>query len=132
MSDPSGNQATPTDTPPNGNEQLLQNPVSLKSGRVVALKVDGTSEELEIRSPEGDLELRITLTADGPVVHLKTAKLQLEATDEVAVSCKKFSLHTTEGTSLETDGNMNLAAKGEMTTHSDEDTKITGKMIYLN
>ncbi|MGF1578723.1 MAG: hypothetical protein ACFCD0_05105 [Gemmataceae bacterium] len=134
MSDSSGNehQETPTKTRPNENELILQAPVVLKSGRVLALKVADTSEDLEIRSPDGELELRITLTADGPVVHLKAAKLQLEATDEVAVRCKKFSVHTTEATSLETEGDMHLSAKGEMTSHSDDDTKITGKMIYLN
>ena len=104
----------------------------LPSGRSVAIRVANDQEELEVRSPEGEVEVRITLTAEGPVVHLRSARLQLEATDEVKVQCRKFEVHSTEGTELKSDGNVNISAQADVNVQTGQDTRINGRMIYLN
>src|SRR5579859_547084 len=62
---------------------------NLPSGRSVVVRVDGGKEELEVRSPNGDVEVRITLTDAGPVVSVRGARLELESPDAVSVNCRR-------------------------------------------
>jgi hypothetical protein len=71
----------------------------LPSGRQVAVQAGDQGEFLEVSAPGGDLELRIELTPEGPVVRLRCARLELAAGD-VAMSCRSFDLRTTEDVRL--------------------------------
>ena len=89
----------------NMESQVLQNPVSaqlraLPSGRSVVLKVGDGGEEMEIRSPDGDVEVRITLTDQGAVVSLRGGQLQMQAADAITMNCRRLEVLTTEGTAL--------------------------------
>ncbi len=64
----------------------------LPSGRSVVVRLAGGAEELEIRSPQGAVEVRILLTDSGPVVRLSGARLELDAAETVAVSCRRFEV----------------------------------------
>jgi hypothetical protein len=107
-------------------------PRVLPSGRTVVLKVDGPNEELEIRSPEGQVELRIALTEQGPVLTLRGLRLELDAADTVAVNCRQFSLRTTEGVVLDAAGDVSLRSGKEIRLRSDGETFIDGKLLKLN
>jgi hypothetical protein len=104
---------------------------SLPSGRSVVVRVDGGREELEVRSPQGDVEVRITLTDAGPVVSLRGARLELESPDAVAVNCRKFEVNTQEGTELKSAGAVQIAAN-EMNVNTTDDIRLRGKIIHLN
>jgi hypothetical protein len=67
-------------------------PRILPSGRSVIVRLADGTEELEIRSPRGDVEVRIVLTEAGPVVRLSGARLELEAAETVAVRCRRFEV----------------------------------------
>jgi hypothetical protein len=97
---------------------------ALPSGRSVVVRVNGGSEELEVRSAEGDVEVRITLTDSGPVVSLKGARLELESPDAVAVRCRRLDIETEEAT--------RLASAGETHILSEDDIHMKGKIIRLN
>src|SRR5262245_9319633 len=73
---------------------------ALPSGRSVLLKLTGAAEELEVRSPQGDVEVRITLSDQGPVVHLRGARLELEAPDTIALNCRHLEVNTEDSTLL--------------------------------
>src|SRR5437763_1734785 len=96
---------------------------SLPSGRSVVLRL-GDAEEIEVRSPAGDVEVRITLTDAGPVVQLRGARLQLEAPESIEVKCKRLTVETTEATALHSAGEVNI--------HADGDMDLRGKMLKLN
>ena len=51
---------------------------TLPSGRVVVLRTATGREELEVRAPDGQVEVHIVLTEAGPVVRLTAARLELE------------------------------------------------------
>ncbi len=68
----------------------------LPSGRSVAVQADANGEFLEIRSPGGEIELRVALTADGPILRLSCARLELASSGEVAMNCRSFDLRTAE------------------------------------
>jgi hypothetical protein len=98
----------------------------------VVVKVEGANEELEIRSPEGQVELRIALTEQGPVLTLRGLRLELDAADTVAVNCRQFSLRTTEGVVLDAAGDVSLRSGKEIRLRSDGETFIDGKLLKLN
>ncbi|MGE3808290.1 MAG: hypothetical protein AB7K24_26820 [Gemmataceae bacterium] len=96
----------------------------LPSGRSVVVKLNDGQEELEIRSPDGAVEVQIVLTENGPVVRLQGARLELASTETVAVDCKRFEVHTSEATKLTSDG--------ELRVKTSDDIHMNGKFIRLN
>lgn len=80
----------------------------LPSGRDVILHVQQNREEIEVRSPDGMLEIRISLTESGPVVQLKGGRLEIESSDAVRVNCQKFEVNAQQGIDLKSRDNINL------------------------
>jgi len=103
----------------------------LPSGRSVVVKVDGGREELEIRSPAGDVEVRIILTENGPVVNLRGARLEMEATDAIALRCRRFEVQSKEGTELTSSGDIQITGH-ELKVRTERDIHMNGEMIRLN
>ncbi len=110
--------------PESSDGQAAPRQAALPSGRTVVLHAEGPREEIEVRSPAGQLELRIALTPEGPVLTLRGVRLQIDSTDTVAVNCRQFSLRTSDGLQLE--------AGGDMCVRSAGDAHIDGKMLLLN
>jgi hypothetical protein len=88
---------------------------ALPSGRKLALRIGSAGEEIEIRSPAGDIEVRIELTDAGPVVSLRGARLELDAAD-VAIRCHDFDVE----------------ASGEIRAQTAGDIHLNGAFIRLN
>lgn len=103
----------------------------LPSGRSVVLRVGEAPEELEIRSPRGELEVRITLTDEGPVVQLRGARVEVEAADTLAVSCRRFDLRTTETAHLSSAGDIEITGR-EMRVLTEGDVHMTGDIIHTD
>jgi hypothetical protein len=104
----------------------------LPSGRSVVLRLGPDAEAIEVRSPEGEVEVSITLTDQGPVVRLRAAQLQLQAADAVEVKCRHFAVHADASAQLQTGGDLQLGAEGDLHIKTEQDTHINGRMIYLN
>ena len=64
----------------------------LPSGRSVVLKIGDGCEDLEVRSPAGDVEVRISLTDQGAVVSLRGGQLQMESADAVTLNCRRLEV----------------------------------------
>jgi hypothetical protein len=96
---------------------------ALPSGRRLALRIGSAGEEIEIRSPAGDVEVRIALTDAGPVVSLRAARLELNAADAVAVRCRDFG--------VEASGEIKLEAN-EVRAQTEGDIHLNGAFIRLN
>ena len=103
----------------------------LPSGRSVVVRVNDSKEELEVRSPQGDVEVRITLTESGPVVSLRGARLELESPEAVSVKCRSFEVSTTEGTQLTSAGDVNITGH-ELRVKTESDIHLNGGIIRLN
>jgi hypothetical protein len=102
----------------------------LPSGRSLALRASLSGEEIEIRSPQGELDLRITLTDAGPVVSLRAARLELDA-PAVAVRCQTFAVSASSEVSLSSGGALNLTAD-ELRAKTEHDIHLNGAYVRLN
>jgi len=103
----------------------------LPSGRSVILRVTDAGEDLQIRSPSGEVEVHITLTDDGPVVHLRAARLELEALETVALHCRRLEIDTEESARLHSAGELRLTGQ-EMRVQTKGDIHLNGEVIRLN
>jgi hypothetical protein len=80
--------------------------------------------EIEVRTQDGALELRITLTDSGPVLSVAAARIELVATETVAVRCRSFEVETTETMRLRSAGPIEVKAMGDL--------RLDGDQVFLN
>jgi hypothetical protein len=95
----------------------------LPSGRSVIVKTADGREELEIRSPRGEMEVHITLTETGPVVRLRGARLELESPETVVLNCRRFEVNAAEEVRI---------ASRELRVRTEADIHMDGATIRLN
>jgi hypothetical protein len=98
--------------------------VYLREGRTLSVENAGTDELVEIRSSSGQVELRIKLTEDGPVLQMESVRLQLKASEAVEIESTRIEIKATE--------TLQLASGKEIKVEADGEVRVNGKMIYLN
>jgi NADH dehydrogenase FAD-containing subunit len=98
--------------------------IYLREGRTLSVQDAGTDELVEIRSSSGQVELRIKLTEEGPVLQMESARLQLRATEAVEIQSKRVEIRATE--------TVQLVSKDEIKVEAEGEVRVNGKMIYLN
>jgi phage gp45-like len=98
--------------------------IYLREGRTLSVESSGTGELVEIRSSSGQVELRIKLTEDGPVLQLDSVRLQIKATEAVEIASKRVEITASEAVQVTSDNEVKVDAAGEV--------RVNGKMIYLN
>ncbi len=103
----------------------------LPSGRSVVVRVTEAGEELQVRSPSGEIEVCVTLGDGGPVVRLRGARLELDAVDTVAVRCRRLEVDTEESTHLKTAGELKLTGE-VLRAVTTGDIHLNGEIIRLN
>ena len=104
----------------------------LPSGRTVVVRADGRGEAIEVRSAAGEIELRIALTEHGPVLTLRGARLEIDAAETVAVNCRHFAVHTTDGMVFDAAGDIALRSGADTRLRSAGDTYVDGRLVNLN
>jgi hypothetical protein len=98
--------------------------VYLREGRTLTVESAGSDELVEVRSPSGQVELRIRLTEEGPVLQMESARLELKASEAVEIQAPRIGIKATETLQLSSDNEIKADAEGEV--------RVNGKMIYLN
>lgn len=116
-------------SPPSSNQDAAR---VLPSGRQVVVRATPREEAIEVRSANGEMEIRIVLSDTGPVLQLRGARLEIDSTDTVAVNCRQLELNSTEGMVLQTGKNFALKSQGELHMKSMGETFIDGDMVNIN
>lgn len=98
--------------------------IYLREGRTPSVEQSGQDELVEIRSSSGQVELRIKLTEDGPVLQMESARLQLKASEAVEIESKRVEIRATE--------TVQIASKDEVKVDAEGDVRVNGKTIWLN
>ena len=98
--------------------------IYLREGRTLSVETTGGDELVEVRSSSGQVELRIKLTEEGPVLQMESVRLQLKAEEAVEISSKRVEIKATES--------VQLASENEVKVDAEGDVRVNGKMIWLN
>jgi hypothetical protein len=85
-----------------------------------------------LRSAGGQMELRLRLTADGPVLSLHGVKLEIEAADTVAVNCREFAVNARDGVRVTSAGGVDVRSEAEIHLRSAGQTFVDGDYVNLN
>lgn len=112
-------------------EQRDERDVFLREGRKLTVVEHGREDLVEIRNESGQLEVRIQLTEQGPVLQMESVRLSLEAAEAVDIRSKSVSIHGTEQLSLH-GGAVAVTADSDLNVNAGGEVRIVGKMIYLN
>lgn len=97
--------------------------IDVPPGRVLSLCTRPGLEELQILSPDGNMELRVVFGPEGPVVGLRCARLILSSPDTVSVECRRFEVRTTEAVDI---------AGAELRAVTSGDIRLNGDRVLLN
>jgi hypothetical protein len=104
----------------------------LDQGRTLKLARDGSQQLVEIRAASGQLELRIKLTDEGPVLQMEAVRVAVTTEEAFEIKCKTFSVEASQDTIIQTGGELKMKAEGEIQLDSPEDIRLRGKIIWLN
>lgn len=96
----------------------------LREGRTLRIASVGRDELVEVRGAGGNLELRIRLTDDGPVLEMESVRLVLRAEESVDVEARDFNVSAAAG--------IRLDGKADVVVNADGEVRVTGEMIHLN
>jgi hypothetical protein len=106
--------------------------VYLDQGRSLTVARDGAHQIVEFRAPSGQLELRVKLGEEGPVLVLEGVKLEVNAAESLDIKVRDFNIEATGSTTITSKGELKIRSDGELDIDSPEDIRIRGKMIWLN
>jgi hypothetical protein len=98
--------------------------LELRDGRTLAVVPNDHDDLVEVRSGNGTLELRIRITAEGPVLEMESVRLKLTAKESVDVETKDFNVNA--------QGDITVSGKADVHVDGAGDVRVTGDMIYLN
>lgn len=104
----------------------------LKHGRHLALISSGGDDLVEIRAPGGLVELRIRMTAEGPVLQMESLRLSLKAAQDVEVDCANFSVRSSEAMTLKADGALRISGETDVHVDAQGEVHVKGSIIHLN
>ena len=102
---------------------------ALRTGHVVVVTED---DQVEVHNPSGDVQVRIALHEDTPVVTLTGARLELDSPDAVRVNARTFEVRTTESVDVRTEGTLEMSSGKAMRLFADEDFSARAPCIWLN
>jgi hypothetical protein len=104
-----------------------------RSGRTLLLRFEDDAEALEVRAPDGTLELTIRLTAEGPILQVRSARVELVGTRAVEVKCERFEVAASEDVAIHAGRAIELEARlGDISVTANDDVVVAGERIYLN
>lgn len=113
-------------------EQADERTMYLEHGRSLAVTSSGLSQLIEVRAASGQVELRIRMTEDGPVLQLDGIKLEVSAEDTIQLQCREFKVDAAESVEIASQGGLRVTSKDEMALESEVDVRVRGEKIWLN
>src|SRR3954467_15222485 len=80
--------------------QSEEREVYLKDGRKLTLSEQGGDQLVEIRNESGLVEVRITLTEEGPILQMEAVRMQLKASEQVTIESQAVEIKGAERVEL--------------------------------
>ncbi len=100
--------------------------LAVAHGRVVQLHgAEGEQSILQVRAPNGEIEITLEFTPAGTRVRLRASDLELEATSAIRVRCETFDVEAERGARI-------AAPKGAISLLANDDVDVKGERVLLN
>jgi hypothetical protein len=115
---------------PEGTEDKEER-LKLESGREIRV-TSGKEELIEICEPQGEVVMSVRLTASGPVVSVRGARLDIKAAQTISLEADRVKIKSRQEATIESEGQMQLSASKNMNLRSEKDVRVRGAMIHLN
>lgn len=106
--------------------------VFLRDGKKLVVSDEGADQLVEVRSSSGMVEVRIRLTEQGPVLQMESVRLELKASEAVAIESQRVEIKGTERVEVASEGEVQVTGEQDVKVDSSGDVRVVGKMIYLN
>lgn len=106
--------------------------ITLESGRRITAISDKNQDTLEIRESDGQMIVKMHLTDQGPVLLVEGARLELKSSESIALKAKKVEIDALESTNIKSRGSLQMTSSEKMEIKSDDDLRLTGKIIHIN
>ncbi|MCP4345750.1 MAG: hypothetical protein GY795_09515 [Desulfobacterales bacterium] len=104
----------------------------LESGRKIVVCSDENEELFEVISPSGEIIVKMRFTDTGPVLVAEGARLELKSPESIELEAKRVEIRARESASVQSRGNLEISSAEEMNVHSEDDVRISAKMLHLN
>lgn len=118
--------------PPPGAALVPLGSRALPSGRALELRVADGSEELLVRAPGGEVEVRIAFSREGPVVTVRGGRLEVDTPEEIALSCRSLDVRARESLRLRSDRDARIGVGGDLRVKAEGDVRMNGAFVRLN
>ncbi len=105
--------------------------VKLASGRTVVVRGDGDGERVVIRAPDGEVELTVRLTREGPVLSVRAVALELDAKD-LSVDVDRLKLRAREDVTVEALGSVETRVLGDQRTHVQGEARLDAGRVAVH
>ena len=107
----------------------------------------GGTDRLTLRSPTGEVQLRISVTEKGPVLRFRVADLDIETTGRLRLDCSSFELRADEASYViegdvteRIEGDLEVSAnacsiqsrRGDVRVWANDDVRLNGERVRLN
>lgn len=86
----------------------------LRSGYSVEIAEGDNGEIVSVKTPSGQIGLRIKLTPEGPVAELSSVSLQISAQKDLTLNCQTLALNAEKQVAIKSGGDLVQIAKGDL------------------
>lgn len=122
--------------------------IELAGGHRLDIEPSETGSILRIAAADGRVSLAVTVTADGPVIHLVGNGAVLRVDGPLGIDADRVSVHGRSGLALSTGGDLTIEAVGDIrsvgrsqtvvadlgdvTVKANDDVKLNGERVRCN
>ena len=100
------------------------------TGHKIDVNLDG--QAIEIHDINGELQVQIDITSEGPQIRLSGGQLDLQSPENISMTCNSFRIATDEDTEIFAKGHVKIDSRDEMRITCEDDIYIRAKVIWLN
>ncbi len=105
--------------------------VALASGRSLEVAEEGGAERIRVRSAEGQILVSIRMTAEGPVLSLKGASLEIAAAKTLSLSCDTLRVQAAQDASIEVGGSLREDVRGSVVREAGRSARISAREVKV-
>ena len=105
---------------------------TLPSGRGVTVLADDHGERVEVRAPDGALQLTIELTPNGAKLHIDAIDIALRASGTVSAECDRFEVRARAEAHVSSPATTVESTEGDLTLIANDDVRARGERVLLN